>query len=755
MQRFVYKYLFSLAITLFFFSGISGQDHKLDSLNSLIAKSKTDTETIKLNIKIIEILGRSNLDTAILLSKEQLQKAEKSNFYQGIVRLRNQLASFYIFKGDYITAKKNIYFLENFIKAGDSINYVIIYEVNGMMYGVQGKYDSSVFFYNKAIQLNERLHNDSELPANYANIAIGYQQLANYPIALKYQQKSLSLAQKLGDHNLEAKTYLNMGLTYKSIGDTIKAIENLLLAIELSKKYKSKRVELYSKANLAAIYLSKHNWSKAYELALLSAQMAEETGDIGMKAASLSKAAVSLANQNKFEEAEKFGKQAVAEADLSTQPWNIIEANNAMGETYFLQKKYKQAIPYYEVNLKALKESSNYDLGSAEASKNLSVCYEKTGNFEKALVAYKMGAEISDSVRRKDNIRKATELSMNFDFQKKQEVQKAEQVLKDRIAHSKLIGLIVGLVILFLLTIAAFVGYKSKQKAMRLLKKQKEEIETTFNKLKATQTQLIQSEKMASLGELTAGIAHEIQNPLNFVNNFSEVNIELLAEMREGISGKIYEEADSIAKDVQDNEAKINFHGKRAGAIVKGMLQHSRTTSGQKEPVNINALCDEYFRLSLHGIRVKDMSFSASMPIVTMTDFDESIGKINIVPQDIGRVLLNLFNNAFYAVNERLKTQNSELPSEFKPTVFVSTKKVTEKSGTQWVNIIVKDNGNGISHKIIDKIFQPFFTTKPTGEGTGLGLSISYDIVKVHGGELSVKNLEEGGTEFILKLPVV
>jgi signal transduction histidine kinase len=279
------------------------------------------------------------------------------------------------------------------------------------------------------------------------------------------------------------------------------------------------------------------------------------------------------------------------------------------------------------------------------------------------------------------------------------------------------------------------------------LEKAKQSVESTLTELKATQSQLIQAEKMASLGELTAGIAHEIQNPLNFVNNFSEVNKELLEEMKDELDKGNIDEVIAIANNVIENEEKINHHGKRADAIVKGMLQHSRTSTGQKEPTGINALADEYLRLSYHGLRAKDKFFNATL----QTDFDESIGKINIVPQEIGRVLLNLFNNAFYAVNEKKKLQSEG----YEPTVLVSTKKLNAK-----IEISVKDNGPGIPKKILDKIFQPFFTTKPAGEGTGLGLSLSYDIIKAHGGELNVKSLPAGragkegeGAEFVIRLP--
>ena len=244
---------------------------------------------------------------------------------------------------------------------------------------------------------------------------------------------------------------------------------------------------------------------------------------------------------------------------------------------------------------------------------------------------------------------------------------------------------------------------------------------------------------MASLGELSAGIAHEIQNPLNFVNNFSEVNKELIEEMKEEIEKRNYEEVKALAMDIENNEEKIRHHGKRADAIVKGMLQHSLSGSGVKEPTDINALADEYLRLAYHGLRAKDKSFNASLK----TDFDTNIGKININRQDIGRVVLNLINNAFYAVDEKRK----QLNGEFEPTVSLNTKKVNGK-----VELVSQDNGNGIPHSVLQKIFQPFFTTKPPGQGTGLGLSLAYDIVKAHGGELKVETKEGEGSEFIISL---
>jgi signal transduction histidine kinase len=275
----------------------------------------------------------------------------------------------------------------------------------------------------------------------------------------------------------------------------------------------------------------------------------------------------------------------------------------------------------------------------------------------------------------------------------------------------------------------------------KAVEESKDALQKSLEELKAAQQQLIQSEKMASLGELTAGIAHEIQNPLNFVNNFSDVSNELLEEMLEELRKGNTDDAMAIAEDVKQNLEKILHHGKRADAIVKGMLQHSRSSSGQKELTDINALADEYLRLAYHGLRAKDKTFNAAMK----TDYDESIGLIRIIPQEIGRVILNLITNAFYAVSERKKIG----ADGYEPIVSVATRKLSNG-----IEVRVKDNGTGIPQEIVDKIFQPFFTTKPTGQGTGLGLSLSYDIVKAHGGEFRVETKEGEGSEFIIGLPV-
>jgi two-component system, NtrC family, sensor kinase len=392
-----------------------------------------------------------------------------------------------------------------------------------------------------------------------------------------------------------------------------------------------------------------------------------------------------------------------------------------------------------------------------DANLKLSELYERSGNHADSYKYYKNYIIYRDSINNIKTVQSMANLRTDFEVSQKQ----IEVDLLNQQKQNQRWWLITIAIILFSTFVLLYMFYRNikiKQKANALLQEQKKKVETTLTHLKATQAQLIHSEKMASLGELTAGIAHEIQNPLNFVNNFSEINKELIDEMNEELDNADIEEAKVISTNIKQNLEKIHHHGERAESIVKGMLQHSRTSNGHKEPTDLNKLADEYLRLSYHGMRAKDKSLSAGQAGFNAdykTDFDPNLPKVKIIPQDIGRVLLNLINNAFYAVQKTTQHaaslhQTPQKQPDYIPTVTVSTK----NTGTH-VEIRVKDNGPGIPSEIIDKIFQPFFTTKPTGHGTGLGLSLSYDIIKAHRGELKVETKEGEGSEFIVEIPVI
>ena len=462
---------------------------------------------------------------------------------------------------------------------------------------------------------------------------------------------------------------------------------------------------------------------------------------------------------------------------------NLPFSVSTLGESYIAKKEYEKAISCIKKSKWIAKAINNY-LALSWSLNDLAQIFLETSQLDSARYYAHRAVELStdygfkeqlmrsyeylyksyEITDTKDSVYKYFRLSINtkdllYTAQKAKDIQTInfrEQIRQQEIEQDKIqmqnkirtYAMLTGLVFILIVAFILFRYARQKQKANAVL-------EATLSNLKSTQSQLIQAEKMASLGELTAGIAHEIQNPLNFVNNFSEVNSELIDELTEEVEKGNLDEVKAIAKDIKENELKINHHGKRADAIVKGMLQHSRSSRSQKEPTDINALVDEYLRLAYHGLRAKDKTFNA----ILKTDFDESIGKIDIIPQDIGRVILNLITNAFYAVDEKKKMQTLEgfktLQGfeNFEPTVSVSTKLIIPPSGgLRGVKISVKDNGSGIPQKVLDKIFQPFFTTKPTGQGTGLGLSLAYDIVKAHGGELKVETNEDEGSEFIIQL---
>ena len=472
-----------------------------------------------------------------------------------------------------------------------------------------------------------------------------------------------------------------------------------------------------------------------------------------------------------------YAQKAVNSDYERNDSWHFSISVSTLGESYIAKKEYDKAIPLIKKSARIAKAIDNYHAISWDLN-DLAQIFLETNQLDSARYYAQMAVESSsengfkDQVLRayeylyksyektdtKDSVYKYFRLSINtkdslYTAQKAKDMQTfsfREQIRQQEIEQDKIqlqnkirtYGLIAGIVVLLLIAFLLFINNRQRKKANVLLQQQKEKVESTLSELKSTQAQLIHSEKMASLGELTAGIAHEIKNPLNFINNFSEVSNELIDEMKEELQNNNKEEAISIAEDLKQNLEKINHHGKRADAIVKGMLLHSRGTSGEKTLSDINDLLEQDVNLAYHGMRAQNKEFN----ITIEKDYDKSLEKINVVPQDISRVFLNIINNACYSAYDRKKKSNE---NSFSPILRVSTKNLDGK-----IEIKIDDNGNGIPKDIIDKIFQPFFTTKPTGQGTGLGLSLSYDIVKAHGGEISVERYSKNETIFSINLPI-
>ena len=431
---------------------------------------------------------------------------------------------------------------------------------------------------------------------------------------------------------------------------------------------------------------------------------------------------------------------------------DTLQINSGLSSLYTHLGKTDSAI-YYSRNVIDNWNNISEPKNLLEAILNLGNVYKRIAKPDSALKYIELGYQLKDSIFSEESRNEVQNIAFNEQLQR-QEAANRETAYKGRLQKLALIG---GLISLLLIVGILWRSVKQKQKSYDILEKQ--EIETEVQKtkaeraleqLKATQTQLIQSEKMASLGELTAGIAHEIQNPLNFVNNFSEVNKELIEELKKAIESGNHSETKSLAISLDKNMEKITEHGKRVDAIVKSMLQHTRTSTGQKEPTDINLLAEEYLRLSYHGMRAKEKNFT----IILDTIFDEHIGNINIIPQDIAKVLLNIYNNAFYAVSKKSRKEQKEYEPKITVTTSLENAVISNESNQKWVVISVTDNGNGIPHNVIEKIFHPFYTTKPTGEGPGLGLSLSYDIIKAHGGNIDVKSKEGEGTCFSISIPL-
>ncbi len=531
-----------------------------------------------------------------------------------------------------------------------------------------------------------------------------------------------------------AETQRHMGFLLGRVGNRTEELNKYRTALKIHEALKDERLVANTTNNIADVYLATNLPDSAILFAEKSLGHYEKQNVPFYVKTYLGHIYNIIGESNLLMKKYDLAEDALLKAEKANIKYKnlriLIQTYLLRAEIFNQKQEFDSSLNYAH---KARLTAEEVGLKSfiAQTYSVLANAYRTLNKQDSGYYYLKQAAPLVDSLNKieKNNLIRY----QNILFTENQNLQKIEQEKTANQNRIRIISLLGTLGFILLVALLLYRNNRQKQKSNRVL-------ETTLTNLKSAQSQLIQSEKMASLGELTAGIAHEIQNPLNFVNNFSEVNKELAVELEEEIDKGNYSDAKAIAKDIRDNEEKINHHGNRAAAIVKGMLQHSSSSSGVKEPTNINALADEYLRLAYHGLRAKDKSFNATMK----TDFDESIRDINIIPQDIGRVILNLITNAFYVIDEKKKQQLAG----YEPTVEVSTRKESNK-----VLISVKDNGNGIPQKILDKIFQPFFTTKPTGQGTGLGLSLSYDIVKAHGGELKVETKEGEGSEFIIQLP--
>ena len=671
---------------VFFFTSVTAvaQQAYIDSFRRKVNLTNNDTIQLVLLRNIARSYSELNPDSSFLYAEKALKVARKLNLKLDEGSALREMGYALLNRAFYPRSLQTLLSSLAILEDPKSEQKVLVGTFPG----------DDELMYRSAPPHKQRL---SELAFAHQIMGVLYANTDNYEKALVHHEHARRNAEMSGNIPLQSIVNMTMSRAYLLLKKVDSALISEQLAYEQVMQTGFKRYLGSVLLNLGRIYKEKGN--------------------------------IPMAN-------EYYRKSLVASAENGYFR-GVVASSLLLAEYYTVSGKRDSAFGYIK---DALTAAQNLDAPELilRTYKEFNRYYQAEGNNDSTLKYQALIIKINDSLFNK---RQAQQFQ-NIDLDEQQRQQQLEAAQTAVRVKFRMYALITGLAIFLFIAIILYRNSLQRKKANVLLSKQKQELENTLSTLKTTQNQLVQSEKMASLGEMTAGIAHEIQNPLNFVNNFSEVNGELLDELKTELQAGNKEEAISIANDIKDNEEKINYHGKRADAIVKSMLQHSRSGSGKKELTDINVLTDEYVRLSYHGLRAKDKSFNAKFE----TDFDNNVGPIQVIPQEIGRVLLNLINNAFYAVSEKEK----QAGEGYEPTVAITTKKVGDN-----VEIKVKDNGNGIPHKVLDKIFQPFFTTKPPGQGTGLGLSLSYDIVtKAHGGEFTVETKEGEGTIFTVSLPV-
>ena len=635
--------------------------------------------------------------------------------------------------------------------------------------------DSALYFNEQRLVIAKKI-GYKLLEASALNVK-GYQKIqkGEYAEALKCLQESLKITQD--SNNLEVNHWIIVfpfhipgkerfhvmsscmhmfGILMRETDNLPKEFECFKKALLLARQVNSIERQMISHSNLGSAFLRKGMPDSALYHAQQSDSCALLPGFKGL-----------FGGRNKALMGDVYFKQGdyrqakllyLKGLDLSTKTnnqFNIAIAKHKLSQLYLKIKQNDSALFYAKDNLSSMylvkQNFANFQLNLGTLYEDIFLAYKQNNQQDSAYKYLLITSQIKDSLYKVRIANLSAFQNVSFEETLRLESLESEQLQTE--SKIRIYSLLAGLMVVSVIGIILFRNNNQRKKSNLLLTSQKNEIEQqkkqveeSMEQLQSTQSQLVQAEKMASLGELTAGIAHEIQNPLNFVNNFSEVNKDLLIELKDEINKGNLEEVAAIADDLISNEEKINHHGKRADAIVKGMLAHSRASSGKREATDLNALAEEYLRLSYHGLKAKDATFAATFQF----EPDENLPKVNVVPQDIGRVLLNLINNAFQAVSERKKSEGEN----YVPEIIVSTKLIFPPAGGLRGAVSVSDNGPGIPNAIKDKIFQPFFTTKPTGQGTGLGLSLSYDIVKAHGGELKVETKEGEGSIFIFQLPI-
>ncbi len=670
--------------------------------DSLLAKlnAHPQTDTVRVN-QLIELADAIRIDDyvqALQFGEEALVLARKLNFPIGEANALLSVGAAYVERNDYAPAlnalkqaKQRFQQLRNGVGTARTLGLL------GWINTQRGDYVPALSLGLQSLDVARAEGDSLSIRRQMSRLGALYILLGDYAQAFTYMTTALELYEQAHREVGICQTLNGLGELYRAEGNRSKAIRSYTKAIRLARSLGNTRLEAEAESNLAAIQV--------------------QEGE----------------NEAALETAHRALRVLLAKGEYEVVAWTQAVLGRA-----HLQLLHPDSAIYYGQRGWHLSRQIGYKEATRDASDVLAQAYALKKDFAQAYRFQRAFTAYNDTLSGRQTQQQLAVLQHDAATAERQAAAtlRAEEARRQQ---QWLLSALVGLALAGIVAIVLWRSNRQQQRANEQLRQQQAD-------LRATQNQLVQREKMASLGELTAGIAHEIQNPLNFVNNFAEVSVELVDELNEEVEAGHTDEVFPLTDDLRQNLTKIHHHGKRADAIVKAMLQHSRSSTGERVPTDLNALADEYFRLSYHGLRAKDKEFNAEL----ITRFDPGLGKVLVVGQDISRVLLNLFNNAFYAVASKKKRMSEAgSVSTFQPMVSVSTRK--KGNG---VEIRVRDNGDGIPDAVVDKIFQPFFTTKPTGEGTGLGLSLSYDIItKGHGGSLSVETKAGEFTEFIIMLP--
>ena len=694
----------SIFLLLFvgFSVGICQSNQKVSRLKEDLSVASDDTSRVNLMNELSYHYMTFSPDSGLKIATEARGLSNQIEYKEGKAVAQLRMAQMLNKLGDFGAAKDSVrtavvYFRE----LGDSAGAADGYNLLGNLFRKQGDYGSALDFFTRSLKIHELLENKDKIAGAYNSIGTIHRRMGKYELAKKYYRWSISIREELGESLNLAGSYINLGVLYMDEENDELALQYHLNCLQIAEKLDSKSLQKRVYNNLSLIYMKMDEYDEALKNIDKPLKLAMEVGD---------------------------------EVSIAKLTYNRAYIQNEMGLQEEAMANYQLAIPMFEkVDLLDVEQEFYRDYSSF---------LEEIGDFEGSLEAHRKYKALTDSIFTQETAETVAEIRTEYEAERKE--QEAKAALADAKQNAQQRDtVLIALLLVLLLGIIALIAYIQKRKSNRKLA-------NTLTNLKATQDRLIQSEKLASLGQITAGIAHEIQNPLNFVTNFSDLSVELSQELREMIleskgnplNDELIEDINEYLKDIEGNSSKVLHHGNRADSIVKSMLLHSRRGHADKQPVDVNKLLEEYLGLAYHGIRGKHPEFRCAI----QKTYDPSVVQVALVQQDLGRAFLNIMNNAFQAMNSKLKGDNND----YKPELSVST----QQSGKE-IEIRIRDNGPGIPKELRDKIFNPFFTTKPTGEGTGLGLSLSYDmVVKSNGGNLVVDSEPEKYTEFIITIPI-